>query len=210
MTLQPNYIYTTDTPGFPHQHKTNQRLWYKHLTIPQQHYHKWKRKAISRTSKHMIPPFFSLISWALWICYCVGAPSCVSHLRRPLSSPILITNRKTKQQSLWCMMRPVFGGSTRIVLASEKSAGNKDPPVVFVYTVHLPIKMQMSTRLQLRLSKQMKKWREKGINKRINLVQTEITLIPKSGSLYSIGRQQQVCVCVSVFVCVDLHLLCGL
>lgn len=47
------------------------------------------------------------------------------HLRRPLSSPILITNGKTKRQSLRCMMRPVFGGSTRIVLASEQKKSRK-------------------------------------------------------------------------------------
>ena len=59
------------------------------------------------------------------------------------------------------MMRPVFGDLTRIVFASEKSAGNKDPPVVFVYTVHLSIKMQMRRRLQSKLGKQMNAERER-------------------------------------------------
>lgn len=74
------------------------------------------------------------------------------HLRRPLSSPILITNQKTKQQSPRCMMRPVFRGSTGIAETSEKSSGNKDPPIVYI--IHLPIKMQMS--LQEQLGTQMK------------------------------------------------------
>lgn len=97
-------------------------------------------------------------------------PCCASHLHRPLSSPIPITNRKTKRQSLCCMMRPVFGGPTGIVFTSEKSAGYKNSPVVFAHTVHLPIKMQMSARLRLRLSKQNDEMREKrlrGINERI-------------------------------------------
>lgn len=63
------------------------------------------------------------------------------------------------------MMRPVLGGSTRIVLASEKSAGNKDSSVVFVYTVHLPIKMQMTASLQSRLSERRNEDRKAKMNK---------------------------------------------
>lgn len=63
-------------------------------------------------------------------------------------------------------MRPVFGGSTKIVLASEKSTGNKDLPLVFVYAAHLPIKMQMRNGLQMRLGKQMNGGKkQKGIKK---------------------------------------------
>lgn len=59
-------------------------------------------------------------------------------------------------------MRPVFGGSTGIVLASEKSAGNKDSPVVFVHTVRLSHKdANERGRLQSGLSKQMGGRRER-------------------------------------------------
>lgn len=45
----------------------------------------------------------------------------------------------------------------RVVLATEKSAGYKGSLAGFVDAEQLPIKMKMSARLRLRLSKQMKK-----------------------------------------------------
>lgn len=208
MTLQPNFIYTTYTPGFLHL---------CNLSTKQ---NKSFDRNISQCPSNIIisergKPSQKQTSWWFLCSFCrhhglyeyvivSGPPCCASLLRRPLSSLILITNGETKRQSLCCMMRPVFGGSTRIVLASEKTAGNKDSPVVFVYTVHPPIKMQMNARLQSWLSKQQrnekKKQGQKGINKKNELYvkpeQTEITLIPKSSGRYSAGREQCVCECV--------------
>lgn len=135
------------------QHQTSQKLWLQHLTILQHINISGKKESHleKKQAENSSFPFADSVG-CMNILELSVPPS---HLRRPPSSPILITNRKTKRQLLPCMMRPVFGGSTKIVLASEKSAGNKDLPVVFVYAAHLPIKMQMRNGLQMRLSKQM-------------------------------------------------------
>lgn len=165
MTLQPNYIFTAYTTGFPYlcnlSTKQNKSFDRNISQCPGNIIISEKGKpSRQQTGRWFLYSFCRHHGLYEYVIVSVS-PCCASHLRRPLSSPILITNRKTKRQSLRRMMRPVFGGSTRIVLASEKSAGNKDSPVVFVYTVRLPIKMQMSARLQSRLSKQMKEWEKK-------------------------------------------------
>lgn len=98
------------------------------------------------------------------------------------------------------MVRPVFGGLTRIVLATEKSAGNTDSPVVCLYssTSHKDANERLSPGRAQQTNGEQKE-REEGTNKSINLVwklqQTEITRIPKSSGIYS----GCVCVCVCVY-----------
>lgn len=172
--------------------------------MPQQHYHKWTRKAISKTNKLMIPLFFLQTSWALWIRYCVWA----SLLCFPLASATVISYSDHKRGNKAAITvlhdEACLWRIDQNCVSIWKTAGNKDSPVVFVYTVHPPIKMQMNARLQSWLSKQQRKEKkeqsQKGINKKNELYvkpeQTEITLIPKSSGRYSAGREQCVCECV--------------
>lgn len=148
--------------------------------MPPQHYHKGKWKAILKTNKQMIPLFFLQTSWALWIRYRV----CVSLLCVPLVSATVISYSDHKQENKAAIT--VAHDETclwGIDQTCERHLKNlqeiKDSPVVFVYTVHLPIKMQMSGCLQPRLSKQVKE-RQKQINKRINLVwdQSKLRILP--------------------------------
>lgn len=119
----------------------------------------------------MISLFFLQTSWALWICYCACTTCWASHFCQPLSSPILITNRETKRQSPRCLVRPVFGGLTRIVLATEKSAGNTDSPVVCLYSSssHKDANKRLSPGRAQQTNGEQKE-REEGTNKSINLV----------------------------------------
>lgn len=137
-----------------------------------------------------------------------AAPRCASHLHWPPSSLILITNSKTKRQSRRCVMRPVFRGLTRNVLASEKSTGYEDPPVVFLYTVHLPIKMQMRSCLQLRHRKQWMKWRRRKkerqdliINWKTKRTENSLT-VKSSGDCWVVS----VCICMLRCECINLHI----
>lgn len=154
MTLQPNYIYIIYTPA-----KTNRSFnrnisqYPSNIIISEKG--KSSQKQTSRWFLYSFCRHHGLHEYVIVSVLLAGLHTSVNHCH------LLFWSQTEKQSSNHC---GVWWGLS-LEDRPEWSAGNKYSPVVFVYTVHLPIKMQMSARLQSKLSKHMKKWEKKERNK---------------------------------------------
>lgn len=130
--------------------------------MPHQHYHKWKGKAILKRNKQMIPfcLFANIMGFMnILLCLCLRAvfPTCIGHCH------LLFWSETGKQSGNHCGAWWGLSVENRPELYYHVKNLQETEILLlfFVYTVHLPIKMQMSACLQLRLGTQIKKGEKK-------------------------------------------------